>query len=94
MADRRREVLTRVYGNVQGVGFRAWARDQATSLGLAGWVRNEADGSVTAQIAGLDEAVSTMIERLWKGPVGASVSRVDVDELAVQHALIGFRIIA
>ncbi|RWP76105.1 MAG: acylphosphatase [Mesorhizobium sp.] len=94
MADRRREVLTRVYGDVQGVGFRAWARDQATSLGLAGWVRNEADGSVTAQIAGLDEAVSTMIERLWKGPVGASVSRVDVDELAVQHALIGFRIIA
>ncbi|RWA99283.1 MAG: acylphosphatase [Mesorhizobium sp.] len=94
MADRRREVLTRVYGNVQGVGFRAWARDQATSLGLAGWVRNEADGSVTAQIAGLDEAVSTMIERLWKGPVGASVSRVDVEDLATQHVLVGFRIIA
>ncbi|RUT83222.1 acylphosphatase [Mesorhizobium sp. M7A.T.Ca.TU.009.01.3.2] len=94
MADRRREVLTRVYGNVQGVGFRAWARDQATSLGLAGWVRNEADGSVTAQIAGLDEAVSTMIERLWKGPSGASVSRVDVEDLATQHALVGFRIIA
>ncbi|MER9103197.1 acylphosphatase [Mesorhizobium sp. M0848] len=94
MADRRREVLTRVYGNVQGVGFRAWARHQATSLGLAGWIRNEADGSVTARIAGLDEAVSTMIERLWKGPAGASVSRVDVDELAVQHALVGFRIIA
>ncbi|RWP93109.1 MAG: acylphosphatase [Mesorhizobium sp.] len=94
MADRRREVLTRVCGNVQGVGFRAWARDQATSLGLAGWIRNEADGSVTAQIAGLDEAVSTMIERLWKGPSGASVSRVDVEDLAVQHALIGFRIIA
>ncbi|TIM21193.1 MAG: acylphosphatase [Mesorhizobium sp.] len=94
MADRRREVLTRVYGNVQGVGFRAWARDQATSLGLAGWVRNEADGSVTAQIAGLDEAVSTMIERLWKGPVGASVSRVDVEDLATQHVLAGFRIIA
>ncbi|MCQ8871088.1 acylphosphatase [Mesorhizobium sp. LMG17149] len=94
MADRRRVVLTRVYGNVQGVGFRAWARDQATSLGLAGWVRNEADGSVTAQIAGLDEAVSTMIERLWKGPVGASVSRVDVEDLATQHVLVGFRIIA
>ncbi|RUU77584.1 acylphosphatase [Mesorhizobium sp. M7A.F.Ca.MR.362.00.0.0] len=94
MADRRREVLTRVYGNVQGVGFRAWARDQATSLGLAGWVRNEADGSVTAQIAGLDEAVSIMIERLWKGPAGASVSRVDVEDLATQHVLVGFRIIA
>lgn len=94
MAGQRRKVQARVYGNVQGVGFRAWVRGEATGLGLAGWVCNEADGSVTAQIAGLDKAVSTMIERLWKGPAGASVSKVDVEELVTQHALIGFRIIA
>ncbi|RWC51084.1 MAG: acylphosphatase [Mesorhizobium sp.] len=94
MAGHGREVRARVYGNVQGVGFRIWVRDEATSLGLAGWVRNEADGSVTAQIAGVDEAVSTMIERLWKGPSGASVSRVDVKELATGDALVGFRIVA
>ncbi|WP_256749567.1 acylphosphatase [Mesorhizobium sp. Mes31] len=94
MAGRRREVRAHVYGNVQGVGFRLWARGEATSLGLAGWVCNEADGSVTAQIAGRDEAVSTMIERLWKGPTGASVSRVDVEELAAGSVPVGFRIIA
>ena len=94
MAGHRREVRARVYGIVQGVGFRLWARGEATSLGLAGWVCNEADGSVTAHIAGLDEAVSTMIERLWEGPSGASVSRVDVEELAAGDALVGFRIVA
>ncbi|TIN20696.1 MAG: acylphosphatase [Mesorhizobium sp.] len=94
MAGHRREVRARVYGNVQGVGFRIWVRSEATGLGLAGWVCNEADGSVTTQMAGLDEAVSTMIERLWKGPSGASVSRVDVEELAAGNALVGFRIVA
>ncbi|MBB6408115.1 acylphosphatase [Mesorhizobium sangaii] len=94
MAGHRREVRARVYGNVQGVGFRIWVRGEATSLGLAGWVRNEADGTVTTQIAGPDEAVSTMIERLWKGPSEASVSRVDVEELAAGNASIEFRIVA
>ncbi|PZV33432.1 acylphosphatase [Mesorhizobium kowhaii] len=94
MAVHRREVRARVYGHVQGVGFRLWARGEATNLGLAGWVRNEADGSVTTQIAGLDEAVSTMIERLWKGPPEASVSKVDVEELATGNAFVGFRIVA
>ncbi|WP_457153682.1 acylphosphatase [Mesorhizobium sp. P5_C1] len=93
MAGHRREIRARVYGNVQGVGFRIWVRGEATSLGLAGWVRNEADGSVTTQIAGLDEAVSTMIGRLWKGPSEASVSRVDVEELAAGNASVGFRIV-
>ena len=94
MAGHHREVRARVCGNVQGVGFRIWARNEATSLGLAGWIRNEADGSVTAQIAGFDEAVSAMIERLWKGPPGASVSKVDVEEMAPGNALVGFRIVA
>ena len=94
MADHRRKVQARVHGNVQGVGFRIWVRGEATGLGLAGWVRNEADGSVTTQIAGLDEAVSTMIERLWEGPSGASVSRVDVEELEAGNAFVGFRIVA
>jgi acylphosphatase len=35
-----------------------------------------------------------MIERLWKGPPGASVSRVDVEELAPGNALVRFRIVA
>ncbi|MER9639676.1 acylphosphatase [Mesorhizobium sp. M0239] len=94
MTGHRRKVQARIYGNVQGVGFRAWARDEATGLGLAGWVCNEADGSVTTQIAGLDEAVSTMIKCLWEGPAGASVSKVDIEELVAENASVGFRIVA
>ncbi|MES0195167.1 acylphosphatase [Mesorhizobium sp. M0011] len=94
MTGHRRKVQARIYGNVQGVGFRAWARDEAAGLGLAGWVCNEADGSVATQIAGLDEAVSTMIKRLWEGPAGASVSKVDIEELVAENASVGFRIVA
>ena len=52
MASERRAVRVRIAGRVQGVNFRAWTRDEAERLGLDGWVRNEADGSVTALLAG------------------------------------------
>ncbi|TPL61778.1 acylphosphatase [Mesorhizobium sp. B2-4-2] len=92
MADDRKAVRVRAHGKVQGVGYRIWVRSQAASLGLAGWVRNEADGSVTAEIAGTGEAVSTMIERLWKGPPGASVSGIDVEDAVSSNPVTGFRI--
>ncbi|MBZ9965143.1 acylphosphatase [Mesorhizobium sp. BR1-1-2] len=92
MADDRKAVRVQARGKVQGVGYRIWVRSQAASLGLAGWVRNEADGSVTAEIVGTGAAVSTMIERFWKGPPGASVSRVDVEDAASGNLPTGFRI--
>ncbi|TWF57045.1 acylphosphatase [Neorhizobium alkalisoli] len=66
----------RVTGRVQGVGFRAWTEREARRLGLTGWVRNEPDGAVTAFLAGRPEAVATMLERLHRGPLGASVADV------------------
>lgn len=69
--------LLRITGRVQGVGFRAWTRGQAVRLGLTGWVRNEADGSVCALLVGPQEAVSQMIERLRVGPAGAAVSGLE-----------------
>ena len=94
MDDRQRAVQARVHGKVQGVGYRIWVRGEATELGLAGWVRNERDGSVTAWLAGADAAVSAMIERLWQGPAGASVSWVDVEEIETWTAPGDFRIVA
>ena len=73
-------VHLRVFGKVQGVGFRAWAKQEADKRGLRGWVRNEADGSVTALIVGSDAVVSAMIKRLWQGPPGAVVSGVTSEE--------------
>ncbi|TPM37438.1 acylphosphatase [Mesorhizobium sp. B2-3-4] len=93
MNDRKRAVEARIYGKVQGVGYRLWVRGEATRLRLLGWVRNERDGSVTAWLTGADPAVAAMIERLRQGPSGASVSRIDVEELERWTAPGDFRII-
>jgi acylphosphatase len=83
--------MVRIEGRVQGVGFRAWARGEAERLGLAGWVRNEKDGSVTALLEGPAASVERMLERLWIGPPGASVTHVSPEPSAPTNAT-GFRI--
>lgn len=51
-------------GRVQGVGFRATARDTARRFAVAGWVRNEPDGSVAMEIQGAGSEVAACLERL------------------------------
>ena len=74
---KRAKVIVR--GSVQGVFFRAEARDRARSLGLAGWVRNVHDGTVEAVFEGEDERVESLVEWCSRGPAGARVEQVDVD---------------
>jgi acylphosphatase len=92
MSDDYEAALVRIIGKVQGVSFRVWTRDEAARLGLTGWVRNEEDGSVVALIAGPDVAISTMIERFWRGPFGASVSSVETQSTALAEMPAGFHI--
>ena len=66
----------RVTGRVQGVSYRAWTQATARALGLRGWVRNEADGSVRALLQGPPEAVAQMITAMQDGPSGARVDGV------------------
>ena len=65
--------LVEVNGQVQGVFFRAWAREQARELGIAGWIRNCPDGHVEAHVEGAETAVDQMIERMRRGPPAAKV---------------------
>ncbi|WFU01524.1 acylphosphatase [Rhizobium sp. CB3171] len=92
MSDDYEATLVRITGRVQGVSFRVWTRNEASRLGLTGWVRNESDGSVLALIAGSDTAISTMIERFWHGPAGASVSSVEKQPTTLAEMPTGFRI--
>ncbi|MCA1440867.1 acylphosphatase [Ensifer sp. IC4062] len=92
MAEDRKAALVRITGRVQGVAFRIWTRDEAVRLGLAGWVRNERDGSVTALIAGPEAAISMMLSRFWKGPPAARVSNVASEDASSVHAPVGFHI--
>jgi acylphosphatase len=61
---------------VQGVGFRWFVRERARRLGLAGWVRNEPDGSVEVAAAGTPEAIAQLRLRLVAGPPGARVDEL------------------
>jgi acylphosphatase len=68
-----------VSGRVQGVFFRASARDRAESLGVSGWARNNPDGTVEAVFEGDDERVESMVEWCRRGPRGAFVEDVSVE---------------
>jgi acylphosphatase len=71
-----------VRGEVQGVGFRYNAHAVAVKLGVSGFVRNLPDGSVEAEIEGDDTAVGRMVEWLRSGPTWATVSSVEVTDVA------------
>lgn len=66
----------RIYGLVQGVGYRETMRRQALRLGVSGWVRNRRDGSVEALVCGDAEQVAQMLEWANRGPYSAQVERV------------------
>lgn len=65
-----------ITGRVQGVGFRHFTRDAAARLGLDGWVRNRADGSVEALARGDDAALDAFRAALRRGPPAARVDGI------------------
>ena len=66
---------------MQGVSFRCVRRPRGRRLGLAGWVRNEPDGSVAAHLEGPDDAVEEMRGLVPAGPPAARVEDVEVTEV-------------
>jgi acylphosphatase len=81
-----------VHGRVQGVFFRDTTRRMAESRGVAGWVRNDPDGSVEAVFEGPDDAVDAMVRFASEGPRGAVVERIEVAE-EDPEGLTGFRVV-
>ncbi len=65
-----------VEGEVQGVGFRYSAQRRARVLGLCGWVRNMADGSVEVWAEGDQESLEDLLDWLSLGPPSAEVTQV------------------
>jgi len=63
-----------VSGRVQGVGFRRFVQRSAQQMGVSGWVRNLADGSVECQAEGDPVAVEQFLQDVRRGP---SLARVD-----------------
>lgn len=90
--DRLARVRVRVYGRVQGVGFRVFARGKALARGLTGYVRNLSDGSVEACAEGFREDIQAFISDLRAGPKFASVERVDVEWEEFRGEFVSFQI--
>jgi acylphosphatase len=85
----RRRVVVR--GFVQGVFFRDTVRRRALGAGVAGWVRNNRDGTVEAVFEGEQEAVERLVAFCREGPRGARVDGVEVADEAPE-GLRGFEI--
>jgi acylphosphatase len=81
-----------VRGRVQGVGFRWFVEREAHILGVAGWVRNNADGSVEVLAQGTRDQLSGLRSRLREGPRAARVDGVEEKETSPAAGVTSFRI--
>jgi len=80
-----------ISGQVQGVGYRAWAIDTARRLELRGWVRNRLDGAVEVLVAGPADPVAAMVAACRHGPRAARVVAVETAEVE-DDGSIGFTV--
>lgn len=81
-----------IKGKVQGVFYRATAKDVADLLGIKGWVKNLPDDNVEITASATDEQLQKFIAWCKQGPPKARVEEVVVEELNPEE-FNGFRII-
>jgi acylphosphatase len=81
-----------VRGRVQGVGFRWFVEREAHILAIAGWVRNNTDGSVEVLATGTRDQLAGLRSRLQQGPRAARVDDVQESEARPVPGLTSFRI--
>lgn len=79
-AQHHRLFRIRVFGTVQGVGFRAYVRREARTLGLRGYVRNLEDGSVEIVAVGPKNALETLVDRVKGAVPPIRVTSLKVEE--------------
>jgi len=70
----------KIYGRVQGVGFRVWTKKTAEALLLTGWVKNCDDKSVECEVSGKKENIDVFFSECKKGPLLAYVDNIQKKE--------------
>jgi acylphosphatase len=73
-----------ITGRVQNVWYRDWLVEQAKAIGITGWVRNRADGSVEALVCGSSEMIDAIVAKARQGSPASRVADVVVEEAPVE----------
>src|SRR6266404_7878804 len=81
-----------IRGRVQGVGFRWFVEREAQILQIAGWVRNDPDGSVEVLAIGTPEQLAGLRSRLREGPRAARVDDVEESEAEPDAGVNSFQV--
>lgn len=79
----------RVYGSVQGVGFRYRTKYAAENYGVTGWVKNELDGSVSMELQGTEEQIDQVFLSISRGSY-ISIERMDSRSIPLNDGEYGF----
>ena len=82
-----------VTGNVQGVFFRSFIRQNALDLGVNGYVRIEGKDKVEAVFEGKDKDVDDLVKLCKKGPDGAKIKKLQVKEEWYLNEFLGFSVV-
>lgn len=92
MSDYKSKVIRkriRVYGAVQGVGFRYRAEHAANLVGATGWVQNEPDGSVSMEIQGTEEQIDKIFIMIQQGTY-VNIEKMDARTIPLEKEEYGF----
>ena len=81
-----------ILGKVQGCGFRRRIRDIADQVGVAGWVRNNQDNSVTVEMQGTEEQIKTTLELVESSSNLIKIRKIDAVNIPVEIGDSGFGI--
>ncbi len=80
-----KRLLVKVYGRVQGVGFRYFTLSKAELLDIKGFVKNMPDGSVFVDCEGDEDSLKIFLDCLKKGPSFAYVERLEIEAVSPKN---------
>tara|TARA_B100001778_G_C18599866_1_gene636675 strand:- start:2530 stop:2811 length:282 start_codon:yes stop_codon:yes gene_type:complete len=83
----------KIYGKVQGVGYRYWLKSFAIEYGIFGWVKNNINGEVEAVLIGNEDVVNNLIEQCYMGPPESNVEKILTDNSNDIYDIKSFEII-
>ena len=74
-------VFCKIFGRVQGVGFRAWTKKKAEERYLTGWVKNCKDNSVECEISGERKNIELFLQECNRGSLLSSVEKIHTEKM-------------